>query len=227
MVDLGCGSGIVARMLHDAGYEVVGIDLSESLVEIARNRVPEAVFRVGSFATEDIPRCVAVTAIGEVFNYAFDKSNCTTVRARTFGRIYAALVPGGVLIFDMAGPARAPSGSPQRTFAEGSDWAVLMEAEIDRTHSLLTRRITTFRKLGELYHRDCETHELLLVDPVDVAASLWRIGFCVQTLSCYGSLALPQGLIGFLARKPVNLDAQQIIPADGLTVKFRTLSCIC
>lgn len=220
VVDLGCGSGIMARMLHDAGYEVVGIDLSESLVEMARNRVPEAVFRVGSFATEDIPPCVAVTAIGEVLNYTFDEANCSAVRARTFSRIYASLAPGGLLVFDMAGPARAPSESPQRTFSEGSDWAVLMEAEIDRTHRLLTRRITTFRKLGELYHRDFETHQLQLVDPGDVVASLQRIGFCVQTLACYGSLALPPGLIGFLARKSGNLDAQQIINSE-FTIRTR------
>jgi len=217
VVDVGCGSGIMARLLHDAGHEVVGIDLSESLIDMARNRVPEAVFRVGSFATEDIPPCVAVTAIGEVLNYAFDEANCTAVRASLFDRIYAALAPGGLLVFDMAGPARAPSDGPQRTFTEGADWAVLMEAEIDRSHSLLTRRITTFRKLGELYRRDFETHQLQLIDPVDVVASLQRIGFCVQTLTCYGSLALPQGLIGFLARKPGKLDAQQIIPAGALT----------
>ncbi|HRD67486.1 MAG TPA: class I SAM-dependent methyltransferase [Candidatus Competibacter sp.] len=217
VVDLGCGSGITARLLHDFGYKVVGIDLSKSLVEIARNRVPEAVFRIGSFVTEDIPPCVAVTAIGEVLNYAFDEANCTAVRDNAFRRIYAALAPGGLLLFDMAGPARAPSDNPQRTFTEGSDWAVLMEAESDCTYRLLTRRITTFLKLGELYRRDSERHQLQLVDPVDVVASLQRIGFCVQTLPCYGSLVLPQGLIGFLARKPGNLDAQQTASADALT----------
>lgn len=104
VVDMGCGSGIMARLLHEASHEVVGIDLSESLIDMSRNRVPEAVFRVGSFATEDIPPCVAVTAIGEVLNYAFDEANCTAVRASLFDRIYAALAPGGLLVFDMAGP---------------------------------------------------------------------------------------------------------------------------
>jgi hypothetical protein len=32
----------------DAGYRVLGIDISEAMVEISRNRVPEAEFRVGS-----------------------------------------------------------------------------------------------------------------------------------------------------------------------------------
>ncbi len=114
VVDLECGSGIMARLLSDAGYEVVGIDLSEPLLRMARKRVPEATFRMGSFATTDIHPCVAVTAIGEVFNYTFDTANCAAVRAKTFGRVYTALAPRGLLVFDMAGPARAPSHSPRR-----------------------------------------------------------------------------------------------------------------
>jgi SAM-dependent methyltransferase len=204
VVELGCGSGITSRLLRNAGYEIVGIDLSEPLIEMARKRVPDAVFRIGSFVTADIPPCVAVTAIGEVFNYTFDTANSTAVRAKTFDRIYAALAPGGLLVFDIAGHARAPSRSPQRTFAEGSDWAVLVEAEADAANSLLTRRITTFRKLGEedFYRRNFEVHQLQLVDPVEVVELLQRIGFSVQTLACYSSL-LPQGLVGFLARKPL------------------------
>lgn len=207
VVDLGCGSGITSRLLCDAGYEVVGIDLSEPLIEMACKRVPDAAFRRGSFTTADIPPCVAVMAIGEVFNYAFDTANSTAVRAKAFDRIYAALAPGGLLLFDMAGHARAPSRSPQRTFALGPDWAVLVEAEADPANSLLTRHITTFRKLGELYRRDFEVHQLQLVDPVEIVTLLQRIGFSVQTLACYGSLPLPQGLVGFLARKPGSVGA--------------------
>lgn len=204
VVDLGCGSGVTARLLRDAGYEVAGIDLSEPLIEMARQRVPDGTFRIGSFATADIPPCVAVTAIGEVFNYTFDPANSTAVRAKAFDRIHAALAPGGLLVFDMAGPSRAPSSSPQRTFAEGSDWAILVETGADAGKSLLTRRITTFRKLeeGELYRRDFELHQLQLVDPAEIVESLQRTGFSVQALASYGSLPLPQGLAGFLARKP-------------------------
>jgi SAM-dependent methyltransferase len=206
VVDLGCGSGITSRLLRDAGYEILGIDLSEPLIEMARKRVPDAAFRVDSFATADIPPCVAVTAIGEIFNYTFDPANSTAVRAKVFDRIYAALAPGGLLVFDLAGHARAPSRSPQRTFAEGPDWAVLVETETDAANSLLTRHITTFRQLGErgLYRRDFEIHQLHLVDPEEIVELLQRIGFSVQTFTCYGSLPLPQGLVGFLARKPDN-----------------------
>jgi SAM-dependent methyltransferase len=218
VVDLGCGSGIASRALRDAGYEVVGIDLSEPFIAMARKSVPEGVFHVASFATANIPRCVAVTAIGEVFNYTVDTANSPAIRTSVFERIYAALAPGGLLVFDMAGPARAPSSNPQRTFAEGPDWVVLVETASDRANRVLTRCITTFRKLGELYRRDCETHQLELVDPLEVVALLQRIGFSVQTLSSYGSHVLPPGLVGFLARKPggagagaLSIDTKEIL----------------
>ncbi|MDS4070353.1 MAG: class I SAM-dependent methyltransferase [Candidatus Competibacter sp.] len=218
VVEFGCGSGVTSRLLHDAGYKVIGFDLSESLILMARKRVPGAVFQLESFVTADIPSCVAVTAIGEVLNYTFDSANGTVVRAKTFERVYRALAPGGLFVFDTAGPARAPSHNPERTFSEGRDWAVMMEVEADTASNLLTRRITTFRKQGDLYRRDFELHQLQLVDPLEVVESLQRIGFSVQTLDCYGSLTLPRGLIGFVARKPTSSagNAQQVVPADAL-----------
>lgn len=202
VVELGCGSGIASRLFRDAGFGVVGIDLSESLIEMARKRVPDAEFRVESFVTAEIPPCVAVTAIGEVFNYAFDPANSYDIRAKVYERIYAALAPGGLLVFDVAGPARAPANGPQRNFFEGPDWAVLVETETDDTRTVLTRRMTSFLKQGELYRRDFEIHQLQLVDPVETARLLERIGFSARTLDHYGALPLPQGLVGFLARKP-------------------------
>ena len=75
VVDLGCGSGLWARELTKACYRVLGIDISKSMIAIARRRVPEVEFRVGSVFDADVPLCGAVTAIGEVLNYLFDPAN--------------------------------------------------------------------------------------------------------------------------------------------------------
>ena len=77
VVDLGCGSGIWARALADSGYEVVGVDISPAMIELARQRVPEATFHVQSFVAFPIPACRAVTAQGEVFNYVFPRGRQT------------------------------------------------------------------------------------------------------------------------------------------------------
>src|SRR5262245_40576734 len=75
VVDIGCGSGIWARELSAAGYDVLGIDQSAAMLAIARERVPRGQFRQGSFVSADLPPCVAVTAMGEILNYLFDEAN--------------------------------------------------------------------------------------------------------------------------------------------------------
>src|SRR5262245_24727444 len=122
VIDLGCGSGILSRAIADAGFDVLGIDLSPAMVALARERVPAGEFRVGSYLTEELPPCVAVAAVGEVFNYLFDRGNKPAALARLFRRVHTALAPGGWLIFDMAGPGRVPGGRAQG-HREGDGWA--------------------------------------------------------------------------------------------------------
>ena len=112
MVDLGCGSGLWARELAKAHYRVLGIDISEPMIDMARRRVPEAEFRVGSVFSADIPPCGAVTAIGEVFSYLFDPASDPRGLIGLFYRVYDALTPGGVFVFDVAEPDKS-QGAPR------------------------------------------------------------------------------------------------------------------
>src|SRR5918995_6203519 len=116
VVDLGCGSGLWARELIDAGYRVLGIDISEAMIEISRERVPEAEFSVGSLFEAEIPPCVAVTALSEVLNYLFDAENEEQGLGRLFRRVYDALDPGGLFVFDALGPGQVRPGARKRGF---------------------------------------------------------------------------------------------------------------
>ena len=69
VVDLGCGSGIWARALLDKGYDVLGVDPSASMLELARQQAPAASFLQSSAYRAALPACVAVTALGEVLSY--------------------------------------------------------------------------------------------------------------------------------------------------------------
>ena len=149
VVDLGCGGGLWARRLTDAGYRVLGIDLSADMIALARKRAPKATFRIGSFLDVDFPDCVAITALGECFNYIFDKRNSRASLTRLFRRAFQALPPGGLLIFDIAEPGRARGGN--RCFWEGPDWACLVEFVHDELRQRLTRHNTAFRKVGQHY----------------------------------------------------------------------------
>ncbi|HSC91750.1 MAG TPA: class I SAM-dependent methyltransferase [Gaiellaceae bacterium] len=53
VLDIGCGVGAFLRLVVDRGGEAFGIDASEALIELARERLPEADLRVGEL--EDLP----------------------------------------------------------------------------------------------------------------------------------------------------------------------------
>jgi SAM-dependent methyltransferase len=201
VVDLGCGSGILAAALSSAGYDVLGIDLSAPLLALARWRAPGAHFREGSLWAADIPPCVAVTATGECFNYLFDCGNSPEALEGLFRRIHGALCPGGLLVFDVAEPGHVPAPGVARVHAEGPDWAVLVTAEEDGRQRLLTRHITTFRQVGELYRRDHEVHRLRLLPRSETAEQMREAGFQAQALTGYGELRFAPGHVGFMASK--------------------------
>jgi SAM-dependent methyltransferase len=199
IVELGCGSGIMTERLSQAGHSVLGIDISPAMIAIARQRAPKAAFKVGSFLDLEIPPCMAVTSIGECFNYLFDESNSRRALAGLFRRSHAALEPRGLLLFDVAGPGRVPPPGTRMHFREGEDWAVgVVTKEVGRR---LNKRITSFRQVGGAYRRDFEEHRLRLYRPAEMMSTLRRAGFSVRQLAGYGELRFGPGHAAFLARK--------------------------
>lgn len=201
-VDLGCGSGIWARMLVDAGYSVLGIDLSPEMVAHARARVPEATFHVGSFLDMDFPRCHLVTSMGECLNYLFDSANNLDALSDLFHRIYEALHPGGLFAFDVIGPGYQKATGPPKRFMLGDDWAVLVSIEENVDHATLDRHITSFRKVGDSYKRDDEIHQVRLYTGTQLTAVLKALGFTVSVSRGYGKYTLSDAHSVVIAKKP-------------------------
>jgi SAM-dependent methyltransferase len=204
VVDLGCGSGILAEVITAAGYDVLGIDVSRSMLRIARRRAPEAAFRLGSLYDVEIPRAAAITGIGEAFNY-FDRRPVSESRlAKHLRRIHQALLPGGVLLFDLAAPGRVPGGKVTQKHFEERDWAIMVTNEADEKRRILTRRVTSFRKVGRAYRRGTETHRQRLFERAVVLDLLRAAGFRARALASYGALPFPRGLVGYLASKEAS-----------------------
>ena len=200
VVDAGCGSGVWARELTDRRYGVLGIDISAHMIRLARKQAPAAKFQVGSFLDAALPPCDAVTSIGECVNYAFDRKSGKKGLTEFFRRVYGALRPGGVFIFDIVEPG-VGEGAPPRRFLEGPDWAILLEVGEDRGRKMLTRRIVSFRSVGKLYRRSEETHRLHLYSRSELLEELSRAGFEARLLSGYGGFQFAPAHVGFLTRK--------------------------
>ena len=182
--------GILARALTDAGYAVLGIDASPAMIELARVTAPAANFEIASFDEATLPPCAAITATGEVLNYG------TLARVRAFIHHAAqALMPGGLLLFDIAEQGSYPSHDERRV--GGDDWSVITLKDSDGLR--LTRRVLTFRQIDGVTRRDEETHVLELYEREELLAILRESGFRVRVRRSYGSYRLPKGHAVYVA----------------------------
>ncbi|WP_298734847.1 methyltransferase domain-containing protein [uncultured Chitinophaga sp.] len=94
VLDVGCGNGVISRHLGQFGYEVLGIDISQKTIDVARskNKLPNVRFEAVS--------AEALTAQGQ----QYDAVICSEVLEHLhqpgllLQTIYASLKPEGVLI---------------------------------------------------------------------------------------------------------------------------------
>lgn len=201
VVDLGCGSGLTARRLGEAGYDVLGVDISAEMIELARSNAPGAEFVVASLFDVELPPCAAVTAIGESINEAFHPETASHDITGLTERVFDALMPGGLVMLDAAGPGRIAPGVRNDARFEGDDWALFVRTEGADDGGSMVRDIMLFRREGELWRRTDERYQLVLYSPEVVTERLLMAGFDVVVMSGYEDLTFPEGWNGFLGRK--------------------------
>ena len=197
VVEVGCGSGILARYLTDRGYCVTGVDCSAAMIRLARAKAPLAHFRVASLATARIPRCDAVVGVGEVIGYV--DGGLPALRSFV-DRVRRALNPGGLLIFDFMESA-AGRTYPTKTF-QGDDWTIAVTAGFDRQTKILTRRIAIVSRFGRHPLPSTETHRIRIYPRRQILELLEDCGFSVEVRRSYGRYRLMRGDVAVVARKP-------------------------
>jgi SAM-dependent methyltransferase len=190
VVDLGCGSGVLAGELVKHGFDVVGIDLSAEMIALAREHVPGASFVVGSLHEVALPPCAAITAIGEPFTYADGEA-----LRQTFARCAAALPAGGLLLFDVIEHVEGETMRYRNWSAEGDDWMIAVDVEEGGRQ--ITRRMWMYRAEGELYRRASEIYHAWTFTRDELTAWLTAAGFQVA----FGGWELPPRRIAVQARK--------------------------
>src|SRR6185436_5298082 len=98
------------------------------MIRLANRTAPDAEFHIADLSSARIPRCNAVTSIGEVLSYAWSGDTDGSAMRSLFRRVFRALRPAGVFIFDVAVPGRESGGMPHSGHWTGDGWAVLVDS---------------------------------------------------------------------------------------------------
>ena len=101
-LDLGCGTGTLAVLMADAGWEVVGLDASEAMLTQAKQKALDAGQSV-EFIRQDMRQCRLavpvnlVTSIYDTLNHLLFPEDLEAA----FHAAAGALRPGGLFVFDV------------------------------------------------------------------------------------------------------------------------------
>lgn len=108
-LDLACGTGVLCRVLQDAGIPSRGMDLSGGMIAIAREANPHIPFDVADMLTyAPGERFDLITCTGDAVNHIPDLSDVE----KLFANVYSWLNPGGWFIFDLLDEQEISTAEP-------------------------------------------------------------------------------------------------------------------
>ena len=119
VVELGCGTGSLARLLAQRGYAVIAVDLSLDMLTVAEQKCRglDVTLLHQDMSRLSLPGQVdAVICCLDSMNYVTRPSDLR----RAFQRAHKVLVPGGLLLFDVKTPA-AFEGADGQTYLDEDD----------------------------------------------------------------------------------------------------------
>jgi SAM-dependent methyltransferase len=205
VVEIGCGSGELARCLVKEGWRVLGIDRSPDMLRLARNKAPAARFRLADWRSFTPPLCDAMVAAGECFNYFRPPREAHELALAAFiRRAGSSLKPRGLLVFDFL-ETRPGRRTSRKFLAAGLDWVV--SGIVAESGGLITRRMTTVRFMARGHRVLREVHKQLRIGRPPVEAALRKAGFEARFFEGYGRTPLPDGHVVVAAVKRANARA--------------------
>ena len=108
-LDLACGTGVLCRILRDAGAESWGMDLSEGMIAVARESGAGVRYDVADMTVyRPDTEFDLVTCTGDSFNHIPDLEDLRKI----FRNIHSYLAPGGWLVFDLLRESEVSDSEP-------------------------------------------------------------------------------------------------------------------
>lgn len=161
VLDLGCGTGKMTRFLAGQGYDMIGVDMSPDMLEIAREAQAEEDMGI-LYLCQDIREFELYGTVGAVvsccdcMNYITEEDEL----AEVFRLVNNYLDPNGLFIFDFNTVYKYEELLGERTFAENRDnGSFIWENYYDKDSRVNEYDLTLFiRQEDGLFQRFEETH---------------------------------------------------------------------
>ena len=177
-VDLACGTGSVSVLLAEQGLQVTAVDMSEDMLTVAMEKA-SGLDNPPRFICQRLeklwlPRGVdlAVCALDSL-DYITEPENC----ARAIARVYKALNPGGIFIFDVNTPEKLRAMDGQVFLDEDDDVYCVWRGEFDEQTNICSYGMDLFQRNGAVWERSFEEHREYAYSEQQLVQYLKTAGF--------------------------------------------------
>ncbi len=161
LLDLGCGSGSLAILMAEKGYQLSGLDLSVEMLSVAQQKTFDKNLNIryinqSMSEIELIDSYDVIYSFGDALNYLTDSNDLLSC----FDGVYKYLNYGGYFIFDVNTVDKFRSFGNNSFSESEDDFFYLWENEFDEEKKLNYYYVEIFAKdeESELYERSFETH---------------------------------------------------------------------
>ena len=178
VLDLGCGTGELTRLMAKKGYDMIAVDSSVDMLEIASQNWEDGILYIHQRMEElELGESVqAAYSACDSVNYILEEEDLL----QAFCRVYSHLMPGGIFLFDMNTDYKYRVLLGENTFAESRDeGSFIWENYYDEESAVNEYDLTLFiPEEGELFRRYTELHYQKNYSMERVRKLLEQAGFC-------------------------------------------------
>ena len=153
--DLGCGTGKMTRLLAKAGYDMIGVDLSEDMLAIASGQNEEGILYLcqDMCELELYGTAKAMVSVCDSINYLLEEDEIVW----TLQSVNRYLEPGGIFIFDFNTVYKYETVLGDTTICENrEEGSFIWENYYDKEEQINEYDLTLFIREEEQLYRKFE-----------------------------------------------------------------------
>ncbi|OMP67617.1 class I SAM-dependent DNA methyltransferase [Domibacillus epiphyticus] len=186
VLDIGCGTGELAIRFSQAGYDVTGVDLSDEMLSIAREKADIQNLNIPLFQQDmreldGIGRFQTAVIFCDSLNYLETEEDVK----KTFQSVYKHLEDDGLFLFDVHSVYKISHVFQSQTFADArDDISFIWNAFPGEKQNSIEHELTFFVQLENgLYERFDELHHQRTFSPELYGKWLVEAGFTIEAIT--------------------------------------------